>query len=89
MLDGSNNFIKISTYIDPDFNDRVSLGKGKDKKISFNRINFIDSFRIFPIGLDKLCAMFDVTGKSQAYDSRFNNFKLFSKGNIKDLKKNN
>ena len=44
-------------------------------------------YRIFPIGLDKLCEVFGVEGKSQAYDSRFNSFKLFSKdkGNIKLL----
>ena len=42
------------------------------------KINWIDSCRIFPISLDKLCKTFGVEGKTQKYDmSKFNNFNLF------------
>ena len=62
LIDGSNDFIKIT----------VTLSKGVYK------INFIDSCRIFPIGLDKLCKTYGVEGKTQKYDiSKFNNFNLF------------
>ena len=41
-------------------------------------IEFKDSLRIFPMSLDKLCAMFDVEGKSTAYNPKFSNLELFN-----------
>lgn len=50
--------------------------------ISYNAlgelIEWKDSLRIFPMSLDKLCTMFDVEGKSTAYNPKFNNLELFN-----------
>ena len=41
-------------------------------------IEWKDSYRMFPVGLNKLCEIFGVEGKSQKYDINFNNFNLFN-----------
>lgn len=47
----------------------------------FPLIEWKDSLRIFPCSLDKLCKIFDVSGKSTRYNSEFNNINLFDSFN--------
>jgi hypothetical protein len=47
---------------------------------SNNKIVWKDSLRLFPVSLDNLCKMFNVSGKLSKYDTRFNNISLFNKG---------
>ena len=64
IIDKANEFIEIS----------YSYNKTEKKRV---KINFRDSFRVFPISLDKLCKNFGVTGKTSDYDLNFNNISLF------------
>jgi hypothetical protein len=67
IIDESNSFISI-------------------KLLSGNKTGLIfewkDSLRIFPMSLDKLCALFGVQGKLIAYNPKFNDISLFDKGRI-------
>jgi hypothetical protein len=46
-------------------------------KLEHFEITWKDSYRIFPVSLDKLCKNFGIDGKSSVYDQRFNNLSLF------------
>jgi hypothetical protein len=67
IIDESNSFISV-------------------KLLSGNKTGLIfewkDSLRIFPMSLDKLCALFGVQGKLIAYNPKFNDISLFDKGRI-------
>jgi hypothetical protein len=64
---------KVSTIID-DKNKfiKISLKLDKDTIITWK-----DSYRIFPVSLDDLCKVFNVSGKTSKYDNRFNNINIF------------
>lgn len=60
LIDKANEFIEINYSYEL---NKPSL-KNKDKTVNKNiKISFRDSFRIFPVGLDKLCGNFGVDGK--------------------------
>jgi hypothetical protein len=69
IIDESNSFISIK------------LLSGIKTGLSFE---FKDSLRIFPMSLDKLCAMFGVNGKSTSYhgNPKFNSLELFNNPNL-------
>jgi len=62
----------ISTIID-DKNSFISI----KYKVGKRTIEFKDSFRIFPLGLNELCETFGVSGKTSKYNNEFNNISLF------------
>src|SRR5258708_7663905 len=62
----------ISSIID-DSNKFISITCNALEEL----IEFKDSLRIFPMSLDKLCAMFGVEGKLTPYNSKFSNLELF------------
>ena len=70
IIDESNSFISIK------------LLSGNNTGLSFE---FKDSLRIFPMSLNKLCAVFGVEGKLIPYNSKFNKIELFNKGRILGL----
>lgn len=73
IIDKQNKFI-IITFID---------------EVSGVKINFIDSYRLFPVSLDNLSKVFLVTGKSMKYDKeRFHNISLFYDDEVFKMFKN-
>jgi len=62
----------ISTIIDH-HNKFIKINLKLDNK----EITFLDSFRIFPVKLNKLCEVFGVEGKISKYNQEFNHFDLF------------
>ena len=76
IIDDSNKFIQIS--LDQNIDDK---SKNKDMwRDEF--IHFKDSYRIFPISLDKLCLEFGCIGKLSKYNPAFNNKGLFKDKNL-------
>lgn len=63
----------ISTIIDN--NNKFIQITFKYKKL---KINWKDSYRIYPVSLDDLCKTFNVEGKLSKYDNRFINLDLFN-----------
>ena len=56
-------------------------------KSDYGDIVWKDSYRIFPVNLDKLCDVFDVKGKLSKYNPRFNNLDIFyNESLLKDFK---
>ena len=51
-------------------------------QISYNKIKFIDSYRMFPVKLDALAKLFNVEGKTSTYNSKFNDFSLFKNNTL-------
>ena len=72
---------QISTIID-DKNNFISI-KYVPKKGKV--VEFKDSFRIFPVSLEKLCSVFEVSGKLNKYNPLFNNINLFKDDNLFNL----
>ena len=68
---------QLSALID-DSNRFISI-TSKNPTLS---IEFKDSFRIFPISLEKLCKMFGVEGKLTNYNSKFNDINLFGQNSL-------
>lgn len=51
----------------------------KEPKI---KISWKDSYRIFPVSLDKLCKSLKIIGKTSKYDSKYNQIDLFKDENL-------
>ena len=76
IIDDSNKFIQISL-------DQNTDDKSKNKDMWRDEfIHFKDSYRIFPISLDKLCLEFGCIGKLSKYNPAFNNKGLFKDKNL-------
>ena len=75
LLDDKNKFVRITYTSFGEINEMDSQrsenrGYQEEKRVNFN---FVDSYRIFPISLDKLCGMFnDGEGKTNSYNPKFN-----------------
>jgi len=68
LVDPQNRFISIDfKFENPDYIEQEDNKKAtKDDK--FNNINFKDSMRQFPIGLDDFCKIYNVKGKLSKYN---------------------
>ena len=58
--------------------DTIIDGSNKFITISYNGIVFKDSYRVFPVSLQELCGIFNVTGKSNVYKEEYSNIQVFS-----------
>ena len=63
---------------DPSMVDTIIDGSNKFITISYNGIVFKDSYRVFPVSLQELCGIFNVTGKSNVYKEEYSNIQVFS-----------
>lgn len=74
------------TKLFPAFISTIIDNNNKFIQISFKyykfKINWKDSYRIYPISLDDLCKTFNVEGKMNKYDIRFNDLDLFNNLNL-------
>nr|UZS78130.1 DNA polymerase [Lentinula edodes]WEX32046.1 DNA polymerase [Lentinula edodes] len=74
------------TKLFPAFISTIIDNNNKFIQITFKydkfKINWKDSYRIYPISLDDLCKTFNVEGKINKYDIRFNNLDLFNNLNL-------
>lgn len=77
IIDQHNKFIQISYCIPKKVDDLLNKKKNKV-------INFKDSYRIFPVSLNNLCKNFNVEGKINKYNIKYNDINLFLPEN-KDL----
>ena len=57
--------------------DALIDNNNKFIQITYKKIKFIDSYRMFPIKLDDLAKVFNVPGKTSQYNNKFNDFSLF------------
>jgi hypothetical protein len=85
-FDGYFLYKALINHFDPMLVDTI-IDEGKafitiTLNINNRKIVWKDSLRIFPISLDKLCAMFGVEGKVTKYDIRFNDVSLFNSPRI-------
>ena len=60
--------------------DTIIDGSNKFITISYNGIVFKDSYRVFPVSLQELCGIFNVTGKTNCYKEEYN--KIFTSGDV-------
>jgi len=51
-------------------------------KTKFNKIKWLDSYRIFPVNLNQLCEVFNVEGKLSKYNPKFNSLNIFSEDTL-------
>ena len=65
---------------DPSMVDTIIDGSNKFITISYNGIVFKDSYRVFPVSLQELCGIFNVTGKTNCYKEEYN--KIFTSGDV-------
>jgi DNA polymerase type B, organellar and viral len=94
LIDEQNKFISISIShphsVEPSLCGTLTLWNphsvepGKTDKLSQPgktenfKITFKDSYRIFPISLKDLCKNFDVIGKSEGYNPKYQDINLFN-----------
>lgn len=64
---------QISCLMDDDNNFIRIVWKSK-----YGVITWKDAYRIFPVGLDELCQMFEVEGKLSEYNPKFNDLDMFN-----------
>jgi hypothetical protein len=59
------------------FDSVKTIIDNKNKFITINYNNnqtkWLDSYRIFPVSLEELCKVFNVTGKSNSYNLKYSN----------------
>lgn len=74
---GGDNINNVTPIIDNDNRFILITYKYLNTNGEAITINFRDSYRIFPISLNKLCKTFNVAGKSQDYNVAWNQISLF------------
>jgi hypothetical protein len=67
------------------FNDPQNKFVSITYTTKFGDITWKDSYRIFPVSLDKLCYVFKVNGKLSKYNENYNTLNVFKDG-FKNLK---
>lgn len=81
-FDGYFNYKYLSNFFEPTTISTIIDHHNKFIKINLKLNNvdiiWLDSMRIFPVKLDKLCEVFGVEGKISKYNKLFNSFDLFN-----------
>ena len=80
-FDGLFLFKYLTKILGPEVNTLID-SNNKFIQISYNKIKFIDSYRMFPVKLDALAKLFNVEGKTSTYNSKFNDFSLFKNNTL-------
>lgn len=85
-FDGYFIYKGLSEQMEPHFINTLIDHQNKfitiQMKTKFNKIKWLDSYRIFPVSLNDLCKVFNVEGKYNKYNVKFNTLDLFSNENL-------
>jgi hypothetical protein len=81
-FDGYFIYKGLSEQMEPNFVNTIIDHHNRfitiNMKTKFNKIKWLDSYRIFPVSLNQLCEVFNVEGKYSKYNVKFNTLDLFS-----------
>jgi hypothetical protein len=81
-FDGYFIYKGLSEQVEPKSINTIIDNQNKfitiNMKTKFNKMKWLDSYRIFPVSLNQLCEVFNVEGKVSKYNPKFNSLNVFS-----------